>query len=492
MMALALLALSLTGSLAAEPAQEPLRVASKSFTESVVLGELARLRLEGAGFAAEHVQGLGGSRLAFNALIAGEVDVYAEYTGTLMAELLAEDAPADLKAASALLSARGIVLGQPLGFENNYAIGMLRGRAAKLQLQRLSDLSEARDLVVRVSNEFMLRADGWPGLVEHYGLQLPDARGIEHELAYRGLTSGSVDLIDMYTTDAKIRAYDLLALEDDRGFFPRYEAVLLYRSDLAERAPGAVDALTALEGRIDTAAMVGMNATVELEGRSETAAAAAFLETTFDVTVDASVESRAARIWRHTLEHLALVGVALLLALLVAVPLGVVAAKRERLGQFVLGAVGIGQTIPALALLVFMIPVFGIGSGPAIVALFLYSLLPIVRNTHAGLTGIPIGLRDTARAIGLPPGAALRRVELPLALPSILAGVQTAAVICVGAATLGALVGAGGYGQPILAGLRLADTLRILEGAVPAALMAVAVQGLFELVERALVPKAMR
>ena len=157
-----------------------------------------------------------------------------------------------------------------------------------------------------------------------------------------------------------------------------------------------------------------------------------------------------------------------------------------------LGAVGLIQTVPSLALLVFMIPLLGIGAGPAIAALFLYSLLPIVRSTHAGLTGISPQLRESAEALGLPPGATLRLVELPLASRSILSGVQTAAVINVGTATLGALIGAGGYGQSILTGIRLADTRIILEGAVPAALLALLVQGLFELLERALVPKGLR
>jgi osmoprotectant transport system permease protein len=198
------------------------------------------------------------------------------------------------------------------------------------------------------------------------------------------------------------------------------------------------------------------------------------------------------RLMRHTQEHLLLVVLSLVAAIVVAVPLGIVAARRPRVGQFLLGLVGVGQTIPALALLVVMVPLLGIGAGPALVALFIYSLLPIVRNTHAGLTGIPAALLESADALGLPRNARLWRIELPLALPTILAGIKTAAVINVGGATLGALVGAGGYGQPILTGIRLDDTALILEGAVPAALMALGVQWLFELAERYLVPGDLR
>jgi osmoprotectant transport system permease protein len=200
----------------------------------------------------------------------------------------------------------------------------------------------------------------------------------------------------------------------------------------------------------------------------------------------------ASRLVKHGLEHLFLVAVSLGMAILVSLPLGILAARRERGGQVILSLLGIIQTIPSLALLVFMIPLLGIGGAPAIAALFLYSLLPIVRNTHAGLRDIPLDLRESAIALGLPPAARLKLVELPLAAPSILAGIKTSAVINVGTATLGALIGAGGFGQPILTGIRLDDVGLILEGAVPAALLALLVQGLFEILERFLVSKGLR
>jgi osmoprotectant transport system permease protein len=192
------------------------------------------------------------------------------------------------------------------------------------------------------------------------------------------------------------------------------------------------------------------------------------------------------------LEHLVLVGISLSLAIVVSIPLGILAARRQRLGHVILGVVGILQTIPSLALFVFMIPLLGIGGPPAIVALFLYSLLPIVRNTYAGLKDIPPAIIESAQALGLPGRARLRIVELPLAGRAILAGIKTSAVINVGTATLSALIGAGGYGQPILTGIRLDDIGLILQGAVPAAVLALLVQGLFELIERGLLPRGLR
>ena len=180
-------------------------------------------------------------------------------------------------------------------------------------------------------------------------------------------------------------------------------------------------------------------------------------------------------------------------AIVVAIPLGVVAARRPRLGSGILAVAGVIQTIPSLALLVFLIPWLGLGAEPALVALFLYSLLPIIRNTATGLRDIPPSLRESAEALGLPPMARLVQIELPMASRSILAGIKTAAVINVGTATIGALIGAGGFGQPILTGIRRDDLAMILqEGAIPAALLALTVQGAFDLAERFLVPRGLR
>jgi len=488
-----LAALPAAGPAPARAAGDPPRVVvgSKKFTESVVLGELLARLAAAAGARAEHRRELGGTRILWEALLRGDLDVYPEYTGTLRREILAGE-PVEGEALEQALAARGLSMSGGLGFEDTYAVGMRRDRAEALGIRALSDLAAHPELRLGFSHEFMDRDDGWPALRRAYGLVHRQVRGLDHDLAYRAVASGDLDATDLYSTDPEIRAYDLRVLLDDRRAFPEYQAVLLYRADLAGRAPAALASMLRLEGRLSAMAMVDLNARAQLDRVPEARVAADFLERELGMRAEVRGEGRAARVLGRTLEHLGLVGLSLAAAALAGIPLGVAAFRRRRLGQTLLGAVGVVQTIPSLALLVALIPLLGIGAWPALTALFLYGLLPIVRNTEAGLSGIAPELRESALALGLPPGARLRLVELPLASPSILAGLQTAAVIGVGTATLGALVGAGGYGQPILAGIRLADPGLILEGAVPAAVLAVAVQGGFSLLGRLLVPLGLR
>ncbi|MEQ1567764.1 MAG: glycine betaine ABC transporter substrate-binding protein [Myxococcota bacterium] len=453
-------------------------VGSKAFTESVVLGELAVDWLEAGGTPARHRPELGGTRLLWTALLAGEIDVYPEYTGTIRAEILG-DPSADLTSG---LAAHHVRATRSLGFSDTYALGMVEARAAALGVTRISDLAAHPELPVGLSHEFLERADGWPALVAAYHLPQTEVRGLQHDLAYPALTAGAVGVIDLYSTDAEIARHDVRVLTDDKGVFPPYDAVYLFRDDLPEPA---VDALRAAEGTIDAAAMVRMNAAAKLDGRPESEVAAEFVRG-LGVAAEDRSESLGATLRRTTVEHLRLVLGSLTLSIALALPLGVVAARAPRVAPAVLGAVGLVQTIPSIALLVALIPALGIGEAPALVALVVYGLLPIARNTHAGLTSIPGPLRDVAVALGLPPWARLWRIELPLAAPAIWAGIKTAAVTNVGTATLGALVGAGGYGQPILAGIRLARADLILLGAVPAAGMALALQLAFDRLERRL------
>jgi osmoprotectant transport system permease protein len=456
-------------------------IGSKAFTESVILGELATQLTEEAGFDAEHRRQLGGTRVLWSALIRGDIQCYPEYTGTLRTEIFSSENIRDDAELRRALAREKIWTSTSLGFNNTYVLGMRRDRAAELGITRMSQLADHPTLRFGFSNEFMERADGWPGIRAHYRLPQQDVRGLSHDLAYRGLESRSLDLTDLYSTDAEIVHYDLTTLVDDARFFPVYDAIIVCRDDVPEAIR---ESLNRLGGRIDEMTMTKLNARAALDRQPEAQIAASFLRDRMHVSAEAKVQSRSARIWQRTREHLAMVGISLGLAVLVAVPLGIVAFYRRGVGRVVFTIADILQTLPALALLVFLIPWLGIGYAPAIVALFLYSVLPILRNTHTGLADIPRDLRESAEALGLPRIARLRYVELPLAARSMLAGVRTAAVINVGTATLGALIGAGGYGQPILTGIRLDDTNLILEGAVPAALLALLVQWVFGWIER--------
>lgn len=474
-----------------ETRADPVRIGSKSDTETTILAKAVAHLVRDAGHPVKLQARLGGTVLVFDALRVGSLDVYPEYTGTLTEQIFAGKNVRGEEALRRQLARLGLGMTRPLGFANNYALGMRRAQAAELGIRSISDLRNQPGLRLGFSSEFLRRADGWPGLQAHYGLPQADVRGMDHRLAYEALAQGSIDVTELYTTDAEIEKFDLVTLSDDRDFFPQYEAVLVYRLDLEERAPQAVAALRKLQGALTADAVVAMNGRAAA-GENPAAIAADFVRQRFGVQATADVESDTRRLVRLTVEHLTLVGVALGASILVALPLGIVSARRPRTGRVLIGLAGVIQTIPSLALLVFMIPLLKTGTVPAIVALFLYGLLPIMANTAAGMRGIPPAIAESADALGLSPAYRLWRIELPLASRSILAGIKTSAVITIGTATLGALIGAGGYGQPIQTGLQLNDHREILFGAVPAAVLALIVQGLFELAERGLVPRGLR
>ncbi|MCA9054630.1 MAG: ABC transporter permease subunit [Planctomycetaceae bacterium] len=485
------------GSMGCQSGSDPsaVRIGAKSFTESVVLAEILAAIAREEGASASAIE-LGGTPVVWNGLLAGEIDAYVEYSGTLREEILQGRQIVDDEDLRSLLRERGLGMTRGLGFNNTYALGISPELSAEHpDVRTISDLAELasnKDLRFGFSHEFMDREDGWPSLCRAYGLPFDSARGLEHALAYRGIQSGSIDVIDVYTTDAQIEHYRVRVLEDDRQYFPDYEAMVLYRLDLRERYPAIVNRFDGLEGSIDAVTMRRLNAEVMLQELPEPRVAGGYLQQSVGSLPATASPVLASRLWLRTREHLQLVGVSVTLAILVAVPLGIAAAKWQRGGQAILGTVGVIQTVPSLVLFVILIPFLGIGPWPAIFALFLYSLLPIVRNTYAGLHDIPGSLQESAQALGLPATARLRLVELPLAARSILAGVKTAAVINVGTATLGGLISAGGYGDPIFTGIRLDRHDLLLEGAIPAAMLALAIQYGFDWLERRLVSPGLR
>jgi osmoprotectant transport system permease protein len=467
----------------------PVVIGSKKFTESYVLGEIARRALSDAGVATEHRQGMGGTIILWQALQGGQIDVYPEYTGTIAQEILKNGQQLSFHEIRDALGKFGVGMTEPLGFDNTYALVMRRSEAQRLGIRTISDLRKHPELKIGFTHEFLDRQDGWRPLRERYRLPQQSVIGIDHALGYVALANGSIDMKDAYSTDAKIEENDLVVLEDDLRFFPKYEAVFLFRSSMS---PGAISALRRLEGTLDEKRMIHLNTEAELT-KNYTFAANLYFEDG-ERSANSVGESFPHKLVRWTLRHLELAGFSLLLSVIVGIPLGIVASRGGVVGQGILGFASIVQTIPSLALLALLVPVpfFGISVRTAITALFLYGLLPIVRNTASGLQDIPRSLRESAVALGLSPFTRLWEIYLPMASRSILSGIKTSAVINIGTATLAALIGAGGLGEPILSGLNLNDHATILEGAVPAALLALLVQWFFDVLDRVLIPKGLR
>jgi len=487
-------------------------VASKPFGESYLLAEMFAQVMEARGIGVQRRFGLGATEIAFGALRTGAIDVYPEYTGTGLTAILHQQPQGDARAVFGRVSrdfeARwGVHWLPPLGFENTYAIAVRRETARRYGLRTLSDLARAApQLTAGFTPDFIGRPDGLPGLAKAYGLKPRAVRSLVQAVKYRALAEGAVDVVDGYSTDGLLAKYDLVVLEDDRAFFPPYEAAAMVGPRLWRDSPAAIAALSRLSGRLDVAKMRELNRRVEVDGRPvavvarEALAEMGILASARVVGVDNAYphdQSFAEFMWARrgelladTLRHLLLVLVSLLAAVAVAVPIGVMLERaRPSAAEGAIRGAGVLQTIPSIALLAFMIPLLGIGIVPALVALWLYSLYPILRNTYSGVRDADASATEAARALGMSPRQVLRHVRLPLAAPSIMAGIRTAAVIDVGTATLAAFIGAGGLGDPIVAGLALTDSRMILSGAIPAALLALLVDAALGVAERAVRPR---
>jgi osmoprotectant transport system permease protein len=496
----------------------PIVVASKPFGESYILCEMFAQLLEARGFRVDRRPGLGATEIAFAALRTNAIDVYPEYTGTGLLAILGDTvrrgpAQAFAHVATEFRRRYGTAWLPPLGFENTYAISVRRETAQRFALRTLTDLARiAPTLEGGFTADFIGRRDGLPGLTGAYGLRFKNVRPLLGAVKYQALASGEVDVIDGYSTDGLIARYDLVVLVDDRRFFPPYQAAAVVSPALAHNQPQAIAALAELSGRLDDATMRRLNRQLEVDGDAIVAVARAALDslglrnatgaantpvarggrraTVWESFVRATVGERGA-LARRTGRHLLLSAASLLAAALVAIPFGLALERRRRLAEPLVRATGVLQTIPGIALIAFMIPLLGIGVVPALVALFIYSLYPIVRNTYSGVRDADPVAVSAARAVGMTPNQVLRYVRLPLSASTIMAGVRTAAVINVGTATLAAFIGAGGLGEPIVTGLALSDTGMILSGAVPAALLALLVDVVLGACERAVRPKGL-
>jgi len=472
-------------------------VGSKNFAENRLLAEMfAQIIEQQTSLKVQRRLGLAGTQVCFEALRTGAIDLYPEYTGTGLVTLLKETQARSSSAALRQVRQQFLQRWQlqwmaPLGFENAYEIAVPREIAAEHGLRTISDLVPvAPSLHAAFGYEFLERDDGLPGLRDLYGLQFASTRGMQQALKYQAAGERKIDCLDVYTTDGRLVVHDLVILEDDRGFFPPYEAAPLIRRSSLEEHPEIASALSLLSGTLSEEHMRQLNMRLENDGESiERVAADALRELGLveDVLVGSdqgAPRSRSflpyfwenrATIGRHCLRHLFLAGSGLLLGMLWAIPLALWLERRQRLAETIIRIVGTSQTIPSLALLAFMVPLFGIGALPAVLALWIYAVFPILRNTYTGVRHADPAAVLSATALGMTPRQVLLQVRLPLAAPVILAGVRTAAVLTVGTATLAAFIGAGGLGEPIVAGVQAVDTTLILSGALPAALLAIIV-----------------
>jgi osmoprotectant transport system permease protein len=484
-------------------------VGSKNFEESRLLGEVFAQLLESrTGLEVERRLGLAGTQVCFEALKTGAIDVYPEYTGTGLVSILGEPAaggPARTlnRVRSEFLSRWDLWWLSPLGFENSFEVAVPRELAERERLKTISDLARiSKRLKGGFGHEFVGREDGLLGLQRVYGLDFASVQPLQHALKYQAAKTREVDAVDVYTTDARLITHNLLVLEDDRGFFPPYEAAALVRGETLEAHPEVGSVLSLLAGAFDEDTMRALNLRLQ-EGKEEEAVVARDALRSLGLVKGEKQEERKAAsaptlthyLWdersalaRRTLEHLGLSALALLAGIVVAVPLGLWLERHRGGAEATIRLLGTTQTIPSLALLAFFIPFLGVGTIPAVVALWIYSLFPIVRNTYSGVRDADPRAVEAATALGMTPGQILREVRLPLAAPVLMAGIRTAAVLTVGTATLAAFIGAGGLGEPIVTGLQLANPAMILSGAIPAAVLALLVDGLLGWVERALRP----
>jgi osmoprotectant transport system permease protein len=482
-----LLATANTLQASGQPQQPPIIIGTKSFTEAYILGEIMAQLLEAHHFKVTRKFALGGTLVAYSSLVAGKVNVIPEYTGTVARTILKLPNTPGIKVMNQYLAKVNLELLKPFGFNNTYALVISQALQKQLNIYTLSDLAKHPKLNFGLANEFLSRPDGWPGLKEAYGLTARPV-GVAHALSYAAIANNKIDVTNAYTTDGDIKRYHLVVLQDNKHYFPNYFAVPLVNKDVG---PQAIKVLDLLANKISAQQIRQLNGLVANDKQPIPKVAHEFLISSGLISPDQAVQQPPA-LWQKMVDniiiHLQLTLTALALACLVGLLLSLLVYRRQRVARIIVYIASLLQTIPSIALLALMIPLFGIGALPAIVALFLYSLLPIIRATIIALNTIDKQLIQVAEAMGLSRWQQTRILRLPLALPHILAGVKTATIISIGTATLAAFIGAGGLGEPIVTGITLNDTGLILQGAIPAACLAIIAELLFEALERLLVP----
>ena len=486
-------------------------IGSKIFTENILLAEMLSLLLEEKyNFKVIRKFNLGGTKLVFDSLINKEIDIYPEYTGTGYTMILKMSGETHPKKTYKIVKREfldqfSLVWSLPLGFENTYALAVRNSDSRFKKINNISQLKEKTNMLnIGMGHEFMERKDGYSNFIKKYQLNFQKDKTwtMNQGLMYSALKNKKMDIIMAYSTDGRIEAFNLKTLKDDKHFFPAYEVAYLTREEFLKYYPRIKKAFKELEGNITEKEMIFLNSQVDQLKYDLSQTARNFLIE--KNLLEDDIQNLKQQSWldyyiskkeyffKIFYEHLKLIFVSLFFALLLAIPIGVWASYNIQVEKTVFLIVNTLQTVPSLALLAIFIPFLGIGFWPAVVTLFIYSLLPIIRNTFEGIKNIDRVFVSAGAGIGLNSWQVLRYIQIPLALPMILAGVRTSAVIVVGTATLAAFIGAGGLGDPIFRGIATLNSKLIFLGAVPACLLAIFIDRFLALLEIAIIPKGLK
>ncbi len=486
-------------------------VGSKIFTENVLLGEMLSILLEEKyGYQVTRKLNIGGTKLVFDALNSEQIDVYPEYTGTGYIMILnfseKKSASKIYRIVKKQFAKRfQLVLSLPLGFNNTYALAVRSDDERFKNIYKVSDLvGRVEGLSLAVGHEFMARNDGYENFKKSYNIHFSEDKvySMDPGLVYFALKNKKADMIMSYSTDGRVKSYHLKLLEDDKKYFPAYEAAYLTRKNIFKEFPKMKQAFKDLENNIDEKEIISLNDKVDRLKYETNVVARNFLiqKKLLDENVVnfehknlfSYYYSKKDYLLKIFIEHLILTFSSLLIALFCSLPIGILMVRKKMAAKIIFPIVNTFQTIPSLALLGFLIPFLGIGYAPAIFTLFIYSLLPLIRNTYEGIKSVDRNPIEAAIGIGLTKWQTLNKIEIPLALPIIIAGVRTSAVIIVGTATLAALVGAGGLGEPIFRGMATVNSKLIFLGAVPATILAIALDRSITFFETFFVSKGLR
>lgn len=445
-----------------------IKIGAKKFTEGnisayLILQELKKIN---KNLDIEVLENLGGTGIVTSAIKNKKIDIYIDYTGTLVNSF-----QTNYKNLEQTLYSHNIILGPNLGFNNSYGLAV----KANNSISRISEISLKHR--VGISHEFFKRNDGYKYLSKAYDLQNVPVT-LEHSLLFQSLNSESLDVIEVYTTDAKILKNNLKVLSDDRDFFSRYDAVVLVNVEFYNKNKKMIDKLfTNIKERFTNKDIIEANYLVEIDGLRYDEAAGKLSGVKL---LAKKKENVFFEILPYFLEHLKYLVITIFLCVLIGIPIGGFAAKSKAFERVSMTLISIFQTIPSLALLVFLIPLFGLGELTTIIALTLYGLLPIAKSTHSAISNIPKELSEFSDLIRMSKIQKFLLVEIPLAAPEILTGIKITSIATIGVTVIAAFVGAGGLGTLIVTGLSLNKTSLILKGAIPSALMALIVELFFQ------------